>query len=405
MANVSVLANRFNNLRNRILAIYGDPSSPTSSTGYAQGLLSTAVDDLTLVPKNITAADLVNNRVTVTGHNLTNGDLVEYDPNGKTPLFELYDEHHYYVRVIDANTLELYYDEARTSQVDLVSATTYPHILNYLDGDRISASHYFNLYLDIAAARVHQKGPLYTVPNNAYLATGDLVEEAYLTDLETLMNDVELEKFLVGTGQITLENLKDGTGTDINSTRTTSWNGTISHEFNVNFADTAARTGYFNAGGEIRFSGSLTGGSGTKTDDWRNMFTGVGTVTFARNGVTRTGTGTGTSLGSVTPYNLTTSYQLLLQKNGATYLDNRYYIYGKLVGTNTIRFLVQYADLDAGGTGLPGGTGGPNPIDENVNGTIRSNVSIYRPVGDFTVNGVTYNTVSFTVTGLNISTL
>ena len=405
MANVSIIASRFNNLRDRIVAIYGDPASASSTTGYAQGVLSRAVNDLTLVPKNITASNITSNRVTVTGHGLSNSDVVEYDPNGKTPLFELYDEHHYYVKVIDANTLELFYDEALTDQVDIVSTSTYPHILNFLDGDKVSASDYFNLYLDMAAARVHQKGPLYTIPNNVLLATGDLVEEAYLTDLEAFITDIETEKFLVGSNQITLENLKDGTGTDVNSTRTTAWNGTISHEFNVNFADAAARTGYFNAGGEIRFAGSLTGGSGTKTDDWRNMFTGVGTVTFARAGVSRTGTGAGTSLGTVTPYTLTTSYQLLLQKNGATYLANRYYIYAKLVGTTTIRFLVQYADLDTGGSGLPGGTFGPDPVDENVNGTIRSNVSIYRPNGSFTVNGVGYNSVTFAVTGLNISTL
>lgn len=409
MADVSVLATRYNNLQARIEAIYGNPTSSASVTGYGMTTRSFPVGPLVKNPKSFNAASSVNyttNRITITSHVMLDRDRVEYDPNGNDPIIgNLVDDAHYWVKRIDANTIELYYDEAFTDPVDLLSGATGTHILRHLEGSLAQADSYFRLYLDLAAARVHQLGSGYTIPNSAIIAKGDNLLEQYITDLESLMNNVEQDRLIVESNQLSLENLADGTGTSINSTRTTAWNGSITHEFNVNFANSAQRTGFFNAGGEIRFTGSLTGGSGTKTADWRGMFTKAGTVTFDTGGTTTTGLGPGTTTTAVTPYTLNTSYQLLMQQNGATYAANRYYIYAKFVGTTTIRFLVEYADLDAGGSGLPGGTGGPNPIDENVNGTIRSNVAINRPNGSFVVGGTTYTSVNIPVTGLNVSTL
>lgn len=403
---VSILGNRFNNLQSRIEAIYGDPSLPSSTTGYAQSTRSFQIAPLTLNPKNFNAATDVDyslNRITINGHSILDGDRVEYDANGNDPIVNnLYEDAHYWVKRIDPNIIELYYDEGFTRQLELSSGATGIHILNLLEGQITEADAYFRLYLDIAAARVHQVGASYTVPNNAILLTGDTVEESYINDLEALMTEVETDKFLLEPTQSVAENLQDGTGTDINSTRTTAWNNSITHEFNINFADSAARTGFFNAGGAFRFNGSLTGGSGTKTADWRNMLSNAGTTEFSRTGVSVTGTAT---TSAVTPYTLNTSYQLLMQRDGASYLDNRYYIYAKLTGTSTITIKVEYADLDTGGDGLPGGTFGADPVDENVDGTITSNVSMIKPIGDFIVGGVTYNTVSFFVTGLNLSTL
>lgn len=403
---VSILGNRFNNLQARIEAIYGDPVSATSTTGYAQTTRSYQIAPLTLNAKPFNAAtnvDYTLNQITITNHAMLNGDRVEYDANANSPIVnDMYEDAHYWVKRVDPNIVELYYDEPHTRQVNLSAGATGTHILNLLEGQLTEADAYFRLYLDIAAARVHQVGASYTVPNSAILAKGDTVEETYISDLETLMTDVETDKLSLASTQFVLENIQDGTGTDINSSRSTAWNNSITHEFNVNFADTAARTGFFNAGGSIRFSGLLTGGTGTKTEDWRNMLSNTGTTEFSRTGVSVTGTAT---TSAVTPYNLTTSYQELMRKTGASYLDNRYYIYAKLSGTSTITFKVEYADLDTGGAGTPGGTFGPDPVDENVDGTIESNVSMIRPTGDFIVGGVTYNTVSFSVTGLNLSTL
>ena len=403
---VSILGNRFNNLQSRIEAIYGDPVSGTSTTGYAQGNRSYQIAPLNKNAKNFDAAsdvDYTLNQITIAGHSILDGDRVEYDANSNDPIVNnLYEDAHYWVKRVDPNIIELYYDEAHTRQVDLSSGASGIHILYLLEGNLTEADAYFRLYLDIAAARVHQVGASYTVPNNAILLTGDTVEETYITDLENLMTDVETDKFVLASTQSVLENLQDGTSTDISSTRTTAWNNTITHEFNVNFADAAARTGFFNAGGTLRFSGTLTGGSGTKTADWRNMLTNVGTTEFSRTGVSVTGTAT---TSAVTPYTLTTSYQLLMEKSGANYLDNRIYISAKNTGTSTITVKVEYSDLDTGGTGLPGGTFGPDPVDENVDGTITSDVSMVRPAGDFVVGGVTYNTVTFAVTGLNLQTL
>jgi hypothetical protein len=412
VALISILGNRFNNLQSRIEAIYGDPSSTSSTTGYGNTTRSYQVAPLTLNAKSFNAATAINytnKYITITGHAMLSGDKVEYDPNGNPSIIgNLYDDAHYWVQRIDANTIKIYYDEDFTRPVDLVSGATGIHILNQLEGTLTEADAYFRLYLDIAAARVHQKGTAYTVPNNAVLESGDTVEEQYITDLETLMTDVEADKFLLAGNQAIIEPISDGTGTAINSTRTTPWGGagksqSIVHEFNVNYQSTGSRTGFFNAGGDIRFFGSLTGGSGTKSSDWTNILRNAGTTTFSRTGVSNSG-----SIGSVTavtPYTLTTTYQLLYSAQGASYTDNYLYIYAKFSGTSTITFKVEYADLDDGGAGTPGGTFGPDPIDEDVNGTIKSQVTMQRPTGQFTVGGVTYASVAYTVTGLNISTL
>lgn len=402
-----ILATRFNNLQSRIRAIYGAPSSASSTTGYGQSVRSSQVNDYTGIAKTFNAVSNVNystNRITISGHGIPNGRLVEYDANGNDPVVEtIIEDAHYYTQVIDANTIILWheYDPATgfSNRVDLYAGASGTHILNYIDGDKIGHDDYFNLYLDVATARIHQVGSAFTVGNNVILQTGDVIDEDYINFLEARMTEVEADKFLIADpGQVSLESLRDGTNTPIDSTRTSAWNGTIRHEFTVNFSSTAQARGFWNAGGQIRFLPSLTGGSGLKTSDWRNMINeanGVGNLTFSRTGTTKTGP-TGTITTSINPRNLTTSYQTVMQRTGASYGNNRYRLYARRNNNTQYQFRLEFADLDS-----PGGFG----IDENVNGTLSSVVQIYRPTGSVNIGGTSYTTVSFTVTGQNTSTL
>jgi hypothetical protein len=121
---------------------------------------------------------------------------------------------------------------------------------------------------------------------------------------------------------------------------------------------------------------------------------GVGEISFNSGGTSITGTGS--TFTSINPRNLTSTYQLIVERSGASYAANRFRVYVKRVSDTSIQFKVEFADLDA-----PGGFG----IDENVNGTLTSTVQVFNPNGSFTVGGTTYNTVSFSPTGLRITSL
>jgi len=399
---------RFVNLQSRINTIYGAPSSATSTSGYGQTVRSRPVDNYDAIDKLFSATtnvDYTTNRITISGHNIIQGNLVSYDPNGNDPVIEnLIEDAHYYVKVINSNTLELYYEydedtNTFTRIVDLISGSSGTHILEYYDADKVESLDYFNLYLDIASARIHQIGSGFTVGNNAILEKGDVVELSYLSFLESLMTDVEADKFLIADpGQVSLESLRDGSNTSIDSVRTSSWNGTRRHEFTLNFTSTAQARGFWNAAGELRFLPSLTGGSGLKTSDWRNIINepnGVGSLTFSRTGLTKTGP-RGSITSSINPRTLTGSYQVVMQANGASYTNNRYRLYARRNTNTQYQFRLEFSDLDS-----PGGFG----IDENVNGTLSSVIQIYRPTGTVSIGGTNYTTVSFTATGQNTSTL
>lgn len=402
-----ILGTRFNNLQSRIATIYGPPSSGSSTSGYGQLVRSNQIDDWAAASRTFDAVSNVNyttNRITISSHGWTSGDLVGYDAFNNDPIIgNLVDDAHYYLKVIDGNTIELWYEydagtATFTRQVDLLSGSAGTHILNYYDADKITADDYFNLYLDIAAARIHQVGSAFTVGNNVILQAGDVIEEAYINFLEGVMTDVEADKFLIADpGQVDLESIRDGANTSIDVVRTSAWNGTISHEFTLTFGSTALARGFWNAAGEIRFSPSLTGGSGTKTGDWRNMINtpnGVGALTFSRTGLTKSGPG-GSITAGLNPRTLTASYQTLMTHSGASYAANRYRLYAKK-SANVYTFKLEFADLDS-----PGGYG----IDENVNGTLANSMQIYRPNGSVSIGGTAYNTVTFNVTGQNLRSL
>lgn len=399
---VSVLVSRYNNLQSRIQAVYGAPSSATSTTGYGQAVRSTQATGYVGTPRTINAATQINytnDRLTFSGHGWSNGDYLEYDALTNDPLIgNVNDDAHYFVKVIDANTVEIYYDQSLTRKVDLRTGATGTHLFRRYPNQKVDAQDYFNLYLDIAAARIHQVGTAYSVPNNAILLAGDTIEEAYILQLESLMTQVEAGKGLIdGATQADLITLRDGTGTSVSSTRTSSWNGTITHEFTFSLSSTNFARGFFNAGGEVRITPTLSGGSGAKTNDWKNMLNppnGVGEIAFGRGGVSILGTGS--TFTSINPRNLTTSYQTIVQRTGASYAANRFRVYVKRNNDREIQFKVEFSDLDS-----PGGFG----IDENVNGTLTSNVQVFNPNGSFTVGGTSYNTVSFSPTGLRTSSL
>ena len=211
-------------------------------------------------------------------------------------------------------------------------------------------------------------------------------------DYLAVMTTLEAAPFTRDVNQMTPESATS-------STRTTAWNGSVTHEFTVTFTDYDHRRHFFNAGGEVWFTASLTGGtsttSGTKDYDWSQMISNMKTVVFNHSSTNSTGTGVGTAIGN---YDLTTSYQTIFTKAGsaAVYAENQYRVRarheyatpaeGVTDPTNyrVIRFLIEFRDLDTGDQRPPSppdaGFIGPAE-DEDVTGTLTSTVRQLRATG------------------------
>jgi len=225
-------------------------------------------------------------------------------------------------------------------------------------GDTITDTQMDNLRTDITKAYAHQQGSNPTIAN---IADGDTIEAQTLTDYATLMTTVETNKYLIGSGQSTVD-------AGENSQRTSAWNGTLEHRVLVSFGSNTAREQFFNTGGEIRFNATQSGGSSAINVDWRTMLANMGTITFNYLETVSSGSGTDSNIGSE---DLTSSYQQIFRKQGSgVYAANDYIIQARNQ-TGAIQFRIYFQDDK-----------GANPqYDEDVTGTLDSDVTFLRASG------------------------
>ena len=217
----------------------------------------------------------------------------------------------------------------------------------------------------------------------------DKVEEAYILGLESLATNLDTDRFLIDSTQGEAEYLKNSSSLDITSTYDNAsngdWNGTLSHIVDVEFTDAAARRHFFNAGGEIRFSASVSyAGSQAKTVSWQDQLNQMGTISFkAQETISNVGAGSFSTTGN---FQLTSTYQLCYRQNGgAVYNENTYDVYALSLTADTIRFKIEFVDS------VP--TAAYYYTDENVQGDFTSIFSLFRPSGNVTINGTGYTTV------------
>lgn len=140
----------------------------------------------------------------------------------------------------------------------------------------------------------------------------------------------------------------------LTSSRGTSWTTQLVHEFTVDFGSETNRSEFFRLDGEIRFSGSRSGGSATSQNtDWTNLLVAVGTQGFAssdNDAVT----------GSYT--------QFYTQGGSGAYAANDYTIRVKEDSVSVLRFQVQYNDDHTG-------------VSDTIDGTIDSTIDVYKELG------------------------
>jgi hypothetical protein len=238
-------------------------------------------------------------------------------------------------------------------------------------GSVIYAASWLALRNDMVKARQHQTGGTIgtsSAVDGANLlvpASGSSITEALRNQFNAFSNTITADKFSIGAGQFSSEGL-------ITGTRSTAWNGTLTHT--VTISSTADNMRYFfNAGGKISISANRSGGSSSsKNTTWDTMFSQMGE--FVMNYTQTTYSGSSATGSSVGWFGLTTSNQLIGQKSApsGSYAENRYYIYARRdAGSTQLILTIEFQDNDVGD---------PN-FDENTDGTLNSVIGQYRPSG------------------------
>lgn len=136
---------------------------------------------------------------------------------------------------------------------------------------------------------------------------------------------------------VTLQQFAPPTGA---SSISTPWNGSVYQEISVVFNSSAALKAYFNAGGQIRFSAGLAGGSTARDTLVRNFLSAtVGTVTFKALGTTN-----GSVTNSTGVYNITASYSSVISIVSGT---STYAIQARTEGAGqALRFKITITDTN-----------------------------------------------------------
>jgi hypothetical protein len=167
------------------------------------------------------------------------------------------------------------------------------------------------------------------------------------------------------------------------------WNSVISCTITAQWTTAAAARYFFNSGGEIRFSSSLTGSTANaQTISWTTLLSGSGTKAFGGN---KPGTGTSPS-DNTNFYRLTNAYSVWTSSSGSgAYTSNVWRIQARCNvvnntagGATQIEFLVQWIDgyVDP----FPPIAENPPPGDE-VYGPVNLSVSTLAAIGTLVPSG------------------
>ena len=281
--------------------------------------------------------------------------------------------------------------------------------LDAATGETISASNtsqgYKNLQDEAQALATFLGQSLYS-SSSTDKSAGDSITAS---DWSNLMEDTKTlfdARLSVPGGSLTT----DASGT---TSRTTAWgsSGTpeVTHEFTHSFSSEAHCRGFFNAGGEVLFTASRSGGTsgssagtiGSQNSNWTSLLSAMGTLTFNLNNLTSSGS-TGTSAGKGF-YELTTSYVQMYSKYGSgSYASNYYKIDAKVNSTTNptvVSFKVTMRDDHALGDGI-GADGVDGNADDSVgyvdsvDGTVTSTVQTKRANNGVVVTAPSYTAVS-----------
>jgi hypothetical protein len=257
-------------------------------------------------------------------------------------------------------------------------------------GNAITKAQWDALRFDIINIRLHQDGVL---PNIVQVNVGDPIVFSAAnpnTNYDTLLETATINRFQIANSQAVITSV----GT---ATTSSSWSASATMTTTVTFSNATDARYFFNSGGKIRISSTLTGGSATaQVNAWKNILTSVGTRSFGAD-----------TDPFVNYYTLTNSFQTYFQSSLSTpYSANnirfeaRTDVSNNSTGTATVLTLRvtlfdNYVDPDPGPSSPPG---------DEVNGSLSIAVSELKasgslvPSGSFTITSPSYSLSSITVT-------
>lgn len=259
------------------------------------------------------------------------------------------------------------------------------------NGNSITKAQWDALRYDITTIRYHQDGVLpdiVTVNANSVIGYG---AGSPNTNYDTLLETALANRFQLATSQSVASAITT-------ATTTTAWSASAVCTITCTFANSNQARYFFNSGGKIRITPSLSGGSGTAQQNaWINILNAVGTQSFGAAGDS-----------TVTYYSLTNSYQTYYVRSMSTpYSSNSYKLEAKTdvadnsTGTATVLYLKvtlndAYIDPDTL-------TGNVEPPGDSVNGTLilsfnelKASGSAY-PSGTFSITSPSYSVSSISV--------
>jgi len=379
MVNQIISAARYNVLQSRIATVLG---VGVGATGYNQAVSSQQVSKeatVTAVEMNQLYADLIKIRTHQTGTEPTDA-IKQVSDNTFQYLIQ-----NAYINTSNNNvvtiTTTVNHNLVNGLWVDQFVGVVGMTQLNGVSGyAKVLSATEFELYSNYDRTQgLPFTNPIGEVTWGSYISGGafyhTIGEESYQT-YEALITLCETAKYNVDSTQAdpAIKNTR---------TRTALWGGTatpqvVSHEFQVTFTTANARRGFFNAGGELRFSASLNNipspgaDNYAKSGDWDAMLTNMGVISFNyQETVSSLANGTGSTIGN---YDLTSTYQTIYTKTGsAVYIENEYTIKVKENSNLQLQFLIEFTD-DANGSG---------GADERVEGTLESVLTEYRSTGPY----------------------
>lgn len=245
-------------------------------------------------------------------------------------------------------------------------------------GELVEASHINQLYADIRTAYRHQNGGDPTAAQLQEVAAGELIYDNDTTDFkgwdqyEALASNITSNRTVVAPTSLQQVN------STVSKTRTSTWNATIEHRFNMSFTDENQARHFFNSGGTLKIQTSIAGGSGSKTADWQNnILSPAGVVTIDYTQSTSSGSQGTVGTDGWFDFNIGQNYTVYSQMNGGTgvYTENDYYIVVQKTSTSNLYVRVILRDQDAGDQ-----TGSGGPVDENVNGNLTCSVQYQKAI-------------------------
>lgn len=373
MANVLITADRYNQLQRRISAILGDSTSSSLTTGWGQDVYSDTHYPITGGAESgqlVTSGSFISGQVYII-HSLGSTSQSAWNTIAGTSNIVYSVGSLFTAQSLGVGTGQAY---------EIITNSTI---------DIISAQEYKDLYIDIVRSRVHQVGAAnfvidpFVVGNYQVNSTNtDLVENAYITDLESLVTSIETDKFQLHSTQSTIIDYA------VNQ-RSTGWNQQLIHEFSLTFPSDLARRHFFNAGGEIRISAELTGDASQKGTDWSTLLD-FGIISINHN---TTVNSKGLSTQSYGNYTLPSTFTTIFTKTAATYTGNLYKLEARSASSTQLQFKATFLDANASAVNPADAADGFPDVDEPVLGTIKSFAQVLKPFGTVTIDSVAYDTV------------